>query len=249
VRSLLIFLAINGRSHREQVLDALWPHLDPTAADRNLRVTLTYLHQVLEADRRSGEAPFFARQDCSTLFLAGAPHFQLDASEFDALADRAEDADRRGLPSVALQLFEEAIALWRGPCLREVVYEEWAQSMCTRLTARFVTAALRAGELCLAAERAGAARIYATRALEADEWCEPAHRILIGAALASSDRSGALRAFAQCDAMLAGLGIGADAETEVLRRRLLVPSAPAVRRAEFGAIGLQPTMEHEHAIV
>ena len=239
VRSLLIFLAINGRAQREQILDALWPHLDPVAADRNLRVTLTYLHQLLEPDRRSGEAPFFVRQDCSTLFLAGAPHFQLDASEFDALVDRAEDADRRGLPSVALELFEEAIALWRGPCLREVVYEEWAQSMCTRLTARFVTAALRAGELCLAAERAGAARTYAARAIEVDEWCEPAHRIAIAAALASSDRSGALRSLAQCDAMLASLGIGPDPETEVFRRRLLVPSAPAVRRAEFGSIGLQ----------
>ena len=248
VRSLLIYLTVNGRAHREQILDALWPHLDPVAADRNLRVTLTYLHQVLEPDRRSGEAPFFVRQDCSTLTLVGGPHFSFDAGEFDALFERADDADRRGLPSVALELFEEALALWRGPCLREVVYEEWAQSMCTGLTARFVTASVRAAELSLAAGSTGIARTYAARALAADEWCERAHRVLIAAALANGDRSGARHALVHCDAMLASLGIEADPETEALRRQLLGLPGPASRRARSGPFGSQPTTEHEHAI-
>ena len=71
VRSLLVFLALRQSATRDQIVDALWPHLEPEAAERNLRVTLCYLQQVLEPERRGGEAPFFVRQDGPLLSLAG----------------------------------------------------------------------------------------------------------------------------------------------------------------------------------
>jgi DNA-binding SARP family transcriptional activator len=231
VRTLLVYLALHGRARREQILDALWPHLDPEAADRNLRVTLTYLHQVLEPDRRQGEATFVVHQDANVLMLAGPPHVELDAADFRTLIDQAEDADGRGLPSVALQLFDTALDLWRGPCLSDVAYEEWAQPAATQLTAQFVAAALRAAELHLAAGRSGAARARAERALEVDGWCEPAHDVLISAALARGQRSEAVRALARCDAMLADLGVAPSPETEHLRRELEAASS----RRSYGA--------------
>ena len=91
------------------------------------------------------------------------------------------------------------------------------------MTARFVAAAVRAAELHLSAGRADAAVRHARRALAADQWCEPAYRALIAAALARGDGSGALRLLDECDGMLAELGIAAGEQTEMLRRRLATP--------------------------
>jgi LuxR family transcriptional regulator, maltose regulon positive regulatory protein len=183
-------------------------------------VTLSYLHRALEPDRKTGEAPFFVRQTVTVLRLADAPHLVVDAHEFEALVERAEDADRRGIPRVALTLLEQGIAMWRGRCLADVEYEEWAQPARQRLTDRFVRAAVRAAELSLAAGRFDGAEAHARRALAADEWSEPAHRVLIAAALAAGDHLAAGRALAACERMLAELGVAPAPETSMLRRRL-----------------------------
>ena len=104
VRSLLLYLVIHGPSRREQIIDAIWPELDARAGAQNLRVTLTYLNQALEPDRCSGEASFFIRPNEPALALTRSPHLTVDADEFESLIGQAEDADRRGLASVALEL-------------------------------------------------------------------------------------------------------------------------------------------------
>jgi DNA-binding SARP family transcriptional activator len=228
VRSLLLYLVACGPSRREQLTDALWPDLETEAADRNLRVTLSYLQRVIEPDRRRGEAPFLLGQSGPTLSLAPAPHFVVDAWDFEALLDQADEADHRGLPNRALELLEQAVALWRGPCFADAAYEDWAQVTVRHLTERFVSASVRAAELNLALGRSSAARRLGRRALAADEWCEPAHRVLIAAALADGDHAGAVRALDDCDAMLTHLGAAPDAETRKLRDRVRGSLATAV---------------------
>ena len=220
VRSLLLYLALHTPCQREQVAEALWPRLDPDAADRNLRVTLTYLQQVLEPDRRKGEASYFVQQVGSTLALAGEPCFSADAREFERVTASAEDADHRGVPSAALDLFEHALSLWRGPCLSDVAYEEWAQAACQRLSGGYVAAATRAAELRLAGGGHAAATRLASRVLEVDPWHEPAHCLLVAAALASGDAARAARAMADLDAMLTDLGLAPSRQTDQLRRCL-----------------------------
>jgi DNA-binding SARP family transcriptional activator len=226
VRSLMLYLVLHGPSRREQIIDAIWPDLDAQAGARNLRVTLTYLNQALEPDRCSGEASFFIRPYDPALAIARSPHFTLDSDEFESLVGQADDADERGLASVALDLYEQAVTLWRGQCLSDVVYEDWAQAARTRLTERFVGAAVRAAELNLAARNIRVARSHAWRALTADKWSEPAHRILIAVALARGDRGGAVRALTECEAMLDSLGVGPDPQTQMLRRQIFA-AAPS----------------------
>jgi LuxR family transcriptional regulator, maltose regulon positive regulatory protein len=235
VRSLLLYLVIHGPTRREQVIDALWPTLDLCAADRNLRVTLTYLNQVLEPGRSAGEASFFVRQDGALITLAESPQLVIDLHEFDSLLDRAADAEHRGLPSVELDLYERALALWRSPCLPTIGDDDWGRATCRDLTERYVAAAIRVGELHLAGGRTRAATHAARRALAADEWSERSHCILIAVALARGDQCGAFRALAACDAMLEDFGVTPREETEMLRRRL---GARTPRRNDGGQTGI-----------
>ncbi len=217
VRSLLLYLVLNPAARREQITDALWPDLDIAAADRNLRVTLTYLNRVLEPDRRNGEAPYFIRQNGPTLTLDPTDRLRIDLVEFDELLDQADDADARGVPSAALGLLDRALDMWRGPGLTDVAYEDWAAPTCRRVTARYVAASLRASELHCAAGRTEKAVLHARRALAADEWSESAHQGLVAAALAAGDRCRAARLLADCDAMLADLGVAASESLDALR--------------------------------
>jgi DNA-binding SARP family transcriptional activator len=220
VRSLLVLLAMRRTAGREEVVEALWSHLDPDAAERNMRVTLCYLQQVLEPERRNGEAPFFLRQEGATLALAPPPYVTTDADEFEVAVDDAVDADRHGLTTLAVERFEAALGLWRGPCLADVAFEEWALDHCRRFDERYVRAATRAGQLHLGAGRLDDAVRCADAALAVDSWSESAHRVRIAAALQRGDRGRAGRELAACEAMLAELGVRPDHRTEALRRQL-----------------------------
>jgi DNA-binding SARP family transcriptional activator len=220
VRSLLTFLALKGEAHRGEIIDALWPDLDLDAGDRNLRVTLTYLHRVIEPTRQGGEAPFFVRQQAAGLTLAGTTGFVVDVDEFERVIAAADEAGRRGAPSEACAHLDRGIALWRGPCLADVAHEEWAQPLHRHLTGVFVRASVRAAELHLAAGNTWRARRLARRALDEDAWSEPAHRVLIRAALADGDHGGTRRALDACEAMLDDLGVELAPETAMLGERI-----------------------------
>jgi len=96
----------------------------------------------------------------------------------------------------------------------------------------------RAAELNLAAGNLRSAEDHARRALTADEWSEPAHRILIAAALARGDRSGAARALMECEKMLDRLGVRPDPQTQMLRRHIFdaAPTASGSRPTHTTAI-------------
>ncbi|HET8621859.1 MAG TPA: BTAD domain-containing putative transcriptional regulator [Acidimicrobiales bacterium] len=220
VRALLLLLLARGGGTREELAGALWPDLDTSSALRNLRVTLSYLLAVLEPDRREGAPSFFVRTDGATLRLTTHGWLAVDARQLEDCFDRAGEAERAGEPSAALDLYRRGIGLYRGAYLTDAGYEEWALPHRDRLSARFVAAAVRAGELTLAAGDPDEALRLAARALESEPWSEPAHRLMVASHLARGDRAAARRAMNTCLAQLADLGVPPTEDTEVVLRAI-----------------------------
>ena len=220
VRSLLAFLVGRRRVTREEATAALWPDLDTTAADRNLRVTLSYLHAVLEPGRPAGSPPYFVRTDGGQLVLADSEHLTIDVDEFARAVAGAEQERRHGSPAVELEHLLAAVAAYRGPFLADLGPEEWVLDERDRLRARFVGAAVRAGELALAGGEVDRARELADRAIAQERWSEPARRLLVATHLERRDRAAARRALDACLAMLDDLGVDPEPETLILARRL-----------------------------
>jgi ATP/maltotriose-dependent transcriptional regulator MalT/DNA-binding SARP family transcriptional activator len=220
VRALLLVLLARGGGTREELAGALWPDLDTAAALRNLRVTLSYLLAVLEPERREGAPSFFVRSEGATLRLTTHGCLEVDAWQIEDLLDRAAEAERTGEPSAALDLYRRALSLYRGPYLSDAGYEEWALPHRDRLSARFVAAAVRAGELTLAAGNPEEALRLGARALETEPWSEPAHRLMVASHLARGDRAAARRAMDTCLAQLADLGVAPTEDTEVVLRAI-----------------------------
>jgi DNA-binding SARP family transcriptional activator len=178
VRHLLAYLLVQGRVSRQRAAAEVWPDLDDAAAGRNLRVTLNYLHRVLEPDRDEGDPPFFVRSTGGLLHLVTAPAMSVDADEFERLLDEAGRAERMATPSAGMGAYRRAVELYRGDFLADLPYVEWAEGRRDRLRGQFVGAAVRLGQLLLAQGAAGEAEQLVRRALEVDGYCEPGYQLL-----------------------------------------------------------------------
>jgi ATP/maltotriose-dependent transcriptional regulator MalT len=229
VRQLLGYLIVHRQASRTAAAAALWPDHDPAVAARNLRVTLNYLQHVLEPLRDERDAPFFLRTKGTMLELANEPSLQVDAWDFATDLDEAEQAERRGAPSVALAACLRAVELYRGDLLSDLPLDEWAAPERERLRRRYISAALRAGNLLLARDDTDRPEDLATRALAAEPWSEEAYQLLVATLLRRGDRAGARRALDQCFEMLTELGAEASAETVSLVEQLRRGGRP-VRR-------------------
>ena len=127
VRTLLALLAMHGTLTRNVAIELLWPEQDTTGGARNLRVTLTYLRQLLEPDRPSGEASFHVRADADTITLHRSDYLVVDLWELRRLNRDADVARERGDIDRTIALLDTATAWWRGdpmPDLASVVGQE-----------------------------------------------------------------------------------------------------------------------------
>jgi DNA-binding SARP family transcriptional activator len=227
VQALLAFLVGHRRTNRAAITAALWPDLDERSAGNNLGVTLNHLLRALEPWRDSGEPAYLVRVDGPSVQLVSGEHLAVDVDLFDTHLAAAARAEADGTPSLALQHDLAAVDLYRGDLHEEVPEVEWLVLDREHYRSRFVGAAVRAGQLLLGrgdAEQAGA---VAHRALAVDRFAEDAYAVLVGAALARGDRSGARRMLERCRTALHEIGADLSAPTERLARRLPGAAGPA----------------------
>jgi LuxR family maltose regulon positive regulatory protein len=238
VRSLLAYLVLNHTATRDRIADDLWPALDAEGQSRNLRVTLTYLLRVLEPGRARRDASFFVRQHGTSLALHPATWMAADVWEFDSLCERAADADRQGLPSVALARALEAIDLWRGDPT-EVASEAWAMNALEQRRLRMVAVTVRAGELLLARGSTEHAHTLAEQAVGIDPWHESAHRLVVATHSARHDAVAARRALVRYREAIGELGLSPDEATLMVERLLADVASHPDARAWEAPLGLR----------
>src|SRR6266508_2353441 len=119
-QALLKLLALDkGRwLHREQVLDCLWPGLEPAAAAANLRKNLHYLRSAF-AEKDLIAPVVSAAAD----LLAISPDARMDYEEFRSRAHAAR------VVRTDATSYEQALALYGGDLLPDERYEEWTEPL------------------------------------------------------------------------------------------------------------------------
>lgn len=188
----LLALADGHRLAREQVIEALWPQLDPDAGAANLRKAAHHARQAL------------GRQDAVVLHggqvqLMPALPVQVDARIFERRARAALDAGDPGACA-------EVARTWGGELLPAARYEAWSEPARERLLALQAALLRTAGDWVALAEL--------------DPTDEPAHRELMAVALAQGNRTAAIRWYARLRrALLETLGVAPAAETQAMYRR------------------------------
>jgi DNA-binding SARP family transcriptional activator len=206
---------------RETVAVKLWPEADDPGP--SLRVTLNYLQRSLQPERKPGDRPFFVRANGLWLELAVTDRLEMDARRLDELLDHADAAEGAGMVAAANGAYQGCLPLWRGEPFADTPYALFAETERARLRGRYVAAALRLGELMLAAPSVTEAIRAAQSAINADPVPQTNLPSPGPSALANEDPSSARRAIGQCRQMLAELGAQTDPATDALLRSLRHP--------------------------
>jgi LuxR family maltose regulon positive regulatory protein len=132
VLALLCLLVSKGRfsSTREEVLESLWPDLDPGSALNSLNQTVYFLRRLFEPEYREETSPGYVLQDGETIWL--------DTELIEARSRRCRKLIRltpaQADPAHALVLAEE----YRGKFALDFAYDEWSSSYRDSLHASYL---------------------------------------------------------------------------------------------------------------
>lgn len=174
-RDLLKILVARRRSTpRGQLMELLWPGVEPAVAGNRLSVLLSTVRDVLQPCP-AGEDPLVTTDGAVSL---SRTQVSVDVEDFLARATAALDADRAKEPDTTARL-EAAIAAHTGNFLEEDPYQEWAVGLAEEVRATHI-ALLRA----LSARRRAAGDTdavvhYTLRLLEYDCYDEEAYLTLV----------------------------------------------------------------------
>ncbi len=195
----LLALSRERRLHREQVTEALWPHLAPEAGAANLRKAAHHARQALGAPEaitlRGGQVA-----------LLPGERLDVDAETFAALASAA-------VRSESVAACEQALQAYGGELLPDFALAEWSQEPRRQvhiLRLQLLRATGRWAEV-----------------VEADPTDEVAYQHLMRAALHEGLRPAALRWYDRARLHLATeLGISPGPDLEQLREQALAGLRP-----------------------
>ncbi|MEM7272562.1 MAG: hypothetical protein AAF547_05730 [Actinomycetota bacterium] len=151
VRQLLALLVLRPRVDRNRALDLLWPDLDRTSAQNNLRVTLTHVRQLLEPDRATDTAPYLLLAGRTDLQLRRCDHLTADLWDAERILDEARRHERAGRLAAAIDTYRRATDGWAGtPVLGDLGDVDELRPELVAMEWRLIDGTCRLGELLLA---------------------------------------------------------------------------------------------------
>lgn len=216
-------LAPGHRLHREQLLDALWPDLDPKAAANNL-------HRALYIARRTVE-PDGATVPClqvrgEVVSLGGSRPLWVDVEAFEQAAARARQTNSEGDLQAALELYG-------GDLLPEDPYADWCAARREALRQAHQSLLVRFASVCERTEADGPAADMLVRALALDPAWEDGHVALMRLHAVGGRTGEALRQYGR---LRSALRRDLDASPQPGTERLV----EEIRAGRFPASGLSP---------
>jgi len=204
---------IQQKGHR---MELLWPEATEQAANRDFRVALHALSEVLDPERpRNEPARWIERREAGYGFRVTAD-VVLDVQDFETLARRAKELAATDCAE-ADRLMRRALALYRGDFLEDHPYADWAAPERERLRSLFLDLAEAVARWALETGDEETAGATAHAILARDRCWEEAWRILMRLHLAQGRAFMALRVYEQCaQALEEELGVSPAEETERL---------------------------------
>lgn len=198
---------------RDQICEFLWPEAEPAIAQRNFKIALNTLYQVLDPERDPGSESAFIFRDGATYTLRPNADLWLDAEEFTKLVQQAGTMDAA--------LLEKAVDLYKGDYLPDMLYETWVAEEREHLVSLFLESADRLTELYLHQGKFAETIDLSQRVLSKDRCWERAYRHLMCAYDRLGDRGQVARVYRRClQTLQEELEVSPSTETQALYEKL-----------------------------
>jgi LuxR family maltose regulon positive regulatory protein len=163
---------------RDQLAEYLWPEQYPDVSQRNFRITLNTLYQVLEPEREPGSESAYIMREGTTYSLRPEADMWIDAQAFERAVRQANQLVESRSDDAILKM-EQAMGLYQGKYLPDCRYESWAAVERERLAVMFLQVADSLSELLLQRKRFEDVIRVCQRILSEDNCWERAYRHLM----------------------------------------------------------------------
>ena len=222
-RAVIAHLAIDvGRVVSvERLIDRLWGDQPPRTPLGTLQSYVSRLRRAVEPAREAGAAPQVLVSEAPGYVLRLAPE-AIDVHRFTAIVNEARSAAAAGYASQALEHFDAALALWRGPAFAGVGPDEEVRPIVVRFEEERAQAIEDRFETLLALGRHAEAVPALQLAVDEHPLRERLWALLALALYRSSRQADALRALSTARAsLLDELGLDPGPELRALENRIL----------------------------
>ncbi|MGA8015777.1 MAG: winged helix-turn-helix domain-containing protein [Candidatus Dormiibacterota bacterium] len=204
-RSLLRLLAAHAGDpvHREVIIEALWPDIDPVAGLRSLQVAVSSIRGLLDP-AVSAAASLIVRDGDAYRLSICPPQLGCDTHLVRELLARARSAGEPGAAALSLTSAVELIA--RG-LLPEEGPAPWVEALRERCIAQASDAAVSVSEAAMAARLPAAVAEACAAGLRLDAYNDHLWRLLITAEEGSGNLAAAARSRGRYEKVLGELGV------------------------------------------
>jgi len=204
--------------NREQLCENLWPGVDPDAAQRNFKVALSTLYNVLEPERTAGNDSAFIVREGSTYSLRPYADIWLDVEEFSNIIQQSEITASES----ALDLIRSALDLYQGEFLPDARYETWAATEREQLSVQHLRIADQFCQLNLENNLTEEVLSLCQNILAYDNCWERAYRHMMLAYDQLGDHGQVARTYQRCvETLRDELDVPPAPETEILYQNLI----------------------------
>lgn len=187
-----LFIAGKGKwFSRDQIMDRIWPELDPESAGQNFKVALNALNHALEPARDPGKKPFFIIRRDNLYGLNPAAQVAVDVEDFLELAASGREED-----------LLEALQVYQGEYLGDYYFDRQVDDVREKVREQYFDTAMRLGNLYFNQERWDAAVKICHDILSQDACNEPAYQLLMRSHAARGNRSAVQNVYHRCCAIL-----------------------------------------------
>ncbi len=220
---------------RDQICEFLWPLSDPATAQRNFKITLNTLFQVLEPERDPGTDSAYIVREGSTYALRPNADIVLDAEEFIRASRGQHTQAGRTVPFYAIppsasgliaagitdttpqDMWRRAVELYQGEYLPDTRYESWAADERAHLATIFLETADKLANHLLQQNDFQPAIELCQRILIQDNCWERAYRYLMVAYARTGNLGQVGRIYLRCQQTLKDeLDVSPSPETDTL---------------------------------
>ena len=191
-----LFLTTRGQFlMKEDIFQTLWPEHQEKNADRDFKVALNALNNVLEPARKARSAPFFIIREGAGYGINPQAALELDSQLFEAWAEAGLEETN---VEKSIQDLEKALFLYNGDFLPDRRYEDWCINERERVLVYFLRSAEKLAQLNVRRENYDSAIHWCQRILQKDRTWEEAYRLLMFGYYRKNNRPQAIKWYKKC---------------------------------------------------
>ncbi len=220
-RDILCFIASrrHRRASKDTIIDTFWGEADFEAVEKNFHPTVSHIRKALNSNQPLKQN-FLLYRDGDYQFNPDFS-YRIDIEEFDRVLSEGEAARRAGEHERRLQLYEEAVSLYRGEFMQGS-YDEWVEEQRSYYSEQYMRILEALAVAAQKSEEWLRSLQLAQQILSSDPFREDIHCMLMRAHAGQGNRVAVKEQYESLRRLLRKeLGVEPAAETQKMYRELL----------------------------